>query len=241
MATGRCAVEARRSHERALPRFKTGGGCARASQRTKLEIPLTAIGLLGGSFNPAHAGHRHISLEAMRLLGLDEVWWLVSPQNPLKDTRDMASHAVRIASARAVARHPRLHVSGIEAEMQTRFAVDTVTALTRRYPKVRFIWLMGADNLGQLHRWKAWRRLARTVPIAVVARPGYGGGSLRAPATAWLRRWRHRASGAKAWRDWELPAIVMLDIRLSPLSATQLRARNPDWASSVRTPSRTLI
>ncbi len=192
---------------------------------------MTAVGLLGGSFNPAHAGHRRISLQAIRLLGLDEVWWLVSPQNPLKDRAGMASHDVRIAAARVVARHPRLHVSGIEAEMNTRYAVDTVQALQRRYPKTRFIWLIGADNLMQLHRWKAWRRLARAVPIAVLARPGYMGSSLTAPAMAWFRRWRHRASDAGAWRDWELPAIVMLDIRLSPLSATQLRARDPGWAS----------
>lgn len=192
---------------------------------------LTAVGLLGGSFNPAHAGHRHVSLQAMRTLGLDEVWWLVSPQNPLKDTAGMAPHNVRIAAARAVSRHPRLQVSGIEAEMHTRYAVDTVRALQRRYPKTRFIWLIGADNLAQLHRWKAWRQLARAVPIAVLARPGYMRSSLRTPATAWLRRWRHRAAGAGAWREWKLPAIVMLDIRLSPLSATQLRARDPDWAA----------
>ena len=193
---------------------------------------MTAIGLLGGSFNPAHAGHRHISLQALRLLGLDEVWWLVSPQNPLKDAAGMAPHEVRVAAARVVARRSRLHVTGIEAAMNTRYAVDTVRALQRRYPKTRFIWLMGADNLAQLHRWKAWRQLARAVPIAVLARPGYMGSSLGTPATAWLRRWRHRAAGAGAWREWKLPAIVVLDIPLSPLSATLLRARDPDWAAS---------
>ncbi len=199
---------------------------------------MTAVGLLGGSFNPAHAGHRHISLQAMRLLGLDEVWWLVSPQNPLKDHAGMAPHGVRIAAARALARHPRVHVSGIEAELDTRFAVDTVRALQRRYPKTRFIWLIGADNLIQLHRWKAWRQLAHAVPIAVLARPGYIKGGLRSPAMAWFRRWRRRASDAGAWRDWKLPAIVMLDIRLSPLSATQRRARDPDWARKFERTSR---
>jgi nicotinate-nucleotide adenylyltransferase len=191
---------------------------------------VTAVGLLGGSFNPAHAGHRHISLQAMQLLGLDEVWWLVSPQNPLKDPAGMAPHNVRIAAARAVARHPRVRVTGIEAELGTRYAIDTVRALQRRYPKARFIWLIGADNLAQLHRWKAWRELARAVPIAVFARPGYSYASVKPPAMGWLRRWRHRAADARAWRDWRLPAIVMLDIRQSPLSATQLRARDPGWA-----------
>ena len=199
---------------------------------------MTAVGLLGGSFNPAHAGHRHISLQAMRLLGLDEVWWLVSPQNPLKDRAGMAPHGVRIAFARAVARHPRLRVSGIETEMDTRYAVDTVRALQRRYPKMQFVWLIGADNLLQLHRWREWRQLAWAVPIAVLARPGYTDGSLRVPAMAWFRRWRHRASDAGAWRDWKLPAIVMLDIRLSPLSATQLRARDPDWARDLTSANR---
>ena len=193
---------------------------------------MTAVGLLGGSFNPAHAGHRHISLEAMRLLGLDEVWWLVSPQNPLKDPAGMAPHNVRIAAARAVARHPRLRVTGIEADLGTRYAIDTVRALQRRYPKTRFIWLIGADNLAQLHRWKAWRQLARAVPIAVFARPGYSHIMLNSPALAWLRRWRHPAAVARAWRDWRLPAIVLLEVRLSRLSATQLRVCNPGWAEN---------
>ena len=195
------------------------------------------IGLLGGSFNPAHAGHRHISLEAMRRLQLDEVWWLVSPQNPLKASAGMAPLAARIASARAAARHPRITVSGIEVELGTRYAVDTVTALVRRYPKLRFIWLMGADNLAQFHSWRDWRRLARTVPIAVLARPRYEDAGLNAPAMAWLRRGRRPARTARDWTKWELPAIVILDIRLSPLSATAIRARNPGWADALLSPS----
>ena len=190
---------------------------------------MAAIGLLGGSFNPAHAGHRHISVEALRRLRLDAVWWLVSPQNPLKPDAGMAGQAVRINAARVAARHPRIVVSGIEATLRTRFTVDTVAALVRRFPQHRFVWLMGADNLAQLHRWRDWRRLAHMVPIAVLARPGYGGLAAKAPAMAWFRRWRHGAAGARAWREWELPAIVLLDIRLSPLSATQVRAHDPDW------------
>jgi nicotinate-nucleotide adenylyltransferase len=195
------------------------------------------IGLLGGSFNPAHAGHRHISLAALRLLGLDEIWWLVSPQNPLKDAGDMGSLADRYVSARRAARHPRIRVLTVETELGTRYTVDTVARLQARYAHVSFIWLMGADNLAQFHRWRGWRRLARRVPIAIFPRPGYGGTSLTAPAMAWFRRWRHPAGTARAWQTWELPAIVMLNIRLSSLSASRLRAHDPDWAS--RLPPRT--
>jgi nicotinate-nucleotide adenylyltransferase len=189
------------------------------------------IGLLGGSFNPAHAGHRHISLSAMRLLGLDEVWWLVSPQNPLKAADGMGSLENRRASASIAARHPRIRVLTVEAELGTRYTVDTVAALQARYAQAHFIWLMGADNLAQFHRWRGWRRLARRVAIAIFPRPGYGGAALTAPAMAWLGRWRHPQGVARQWQTWELPAIVMLNIRLSPLSASRLRAHDPDWAS----------
>lgn len=203
-------------------------------------IPLkrgARIGLLGGSFNPAHAGHRHISLAALRLLGLDELWWLVSPQNPLKAGHGMGSLADRRASAELATRHPRIRVLTVEADLGTRYTVDTVVALQAHYRHVSFIWLMGADNLAQFHRWRGWRRLARRVPIAIFPRPGYGGLSLTAPAMAWFRRWRHPRGTARTWQTWELPAIVMLDIRLSPLSASRLRAHDPDWAA--RLPSRT--
>ncbi len=159
---------------------------------------MKSVGLLGGSFNPAHDGHRHISVEALRRLGLDEVWWLVSPLNPLKAADGMAPLAARLASAKHIANHRRIHVTDLEIRLETRFAVDTVAALQRRYPEVRFIWLMGADNLAQFHRWSRWRRLAARVPIAVFARPGYMGAALTAPAMAWFGRRRHAASTAKA-------------------------------------------
>jgi len=190
------------------------------------------VGLLGGSFNPAHDGHRHISVEALRLLGLDEVWWLVSPQNPLKPEKGMAALETRLASARRAKRHPRIKALAIEGELGTRYTVDTVRALQRLHPKTRFIWLMGADNLAQFHRWRGWRRLARRVAIAVFPRSGYGRSSLTAPAMAWLRRWRRINAAPRHWTEWELPAIVMLKIRLSPQSASRLRARNPEWASA---------
>lgn len=194
------------------------------------------IGLLGGSFNPAHAAHRHISLEAMKRLGLDEVWWLVSPQNPLKSANGMADLADRMESARRIARHPRIRVTDIETRLKVRYTADTVALITARHPQHDFIWLMGADNLAGFHRWERWREIARRVPIAVVARPHYIGDSLLAPAMGWLRRFRRRSPGARDWTDWTLPAIVMLHVPLEPLSATLIRARDPRWAERLRKP-----
>ena len=188
------------------------------------------IGLLGGSFNPAHGGHRAISLSAIRALGLDEVWWLVSPGNPLKPAAGMAPRAARLASAQRMARHAPIRATAIEARLGTRYTADTVRALRRRYPRARFIWLMGADNLAQFHRWRDWRGIARAVPIAVVARPGYMRDALTGPAMAWFRRWEHRPDQARRWTTWRLPALVRLRFRLDPSSATSLRAADPDWA-----------
>lgn len=136
-----------------------------------------SIGLLGGSFNPAHAGHRAISLYALKKLALDQVWWLVSPQNPLKAQIGMKPLAVRLAGARRmIAGHPRLQATAIETALQTRYTVDTLAALRRHMPKTRFVWLMGADNLREIHRWQRWETLFDTVPIAVFGRPGYVAG-----------------------------------------------------------------
>lgn len=190
------------------------------------------IGLLGGSFNPAHAAHRRVSLEALRRLALDEVWWLVSPQNPLKPVHGMAHLPARLRQARRVARHPRIRVTALEERTGTRYAVDTVGWLKRHQPSRRFVWLMGADNLAQFHRWRRWRELARLVPIAVFARPHYVGAGYIAPAMGWLRRFRRRGSRARYWADWELPAIVILHIPLDPTSATSIRELRPDWAAA---------
>jgi nicotinate-nucleotide adenylyltransferase len=187
------------------------------------------IGLLGGSFNPAHRGHRRISLNAMRALGLDEVWWLVSPGNPLKPEAGMAPLAARLASARKIAGHAPIRPSAIEVELGTRYTADTLDKLVRRYPQHRFIWLMGADNLAQFHRWREWRQIARTVPIAVVARPGYTARAHASPAMSWLRRAVRPAGQAKNWTCWRLPALVLLRFRPDPTSATSLRAVDPAW------------
>ncbi|MDR6113718.1 nicotinate-nucleotide adenylyltransferase [Sphingomonas sp. NCPPB 2930] len=188
------------------------------------------IGLLGGSFNPAHRGHRRISLDAMRALGLDEVWWLVSPGNPLKDgAGDMAPFAARLASAERMARRAPIRASAIERELHTRYTLDTVRAITRRYPGHDFIWLMGEDNLRQFHRWRGWRSIARAIPIAVIGRPGYNAAAHATPALGWFRRFQRRPGQAKNWTMWSLPAFVLLRFRPDPTSATGLRARDPDW------------
>jgi len=187
------------------------------------------IGLLGGSFNPAHRGHRAISVHAMRALGLDEVWWLVSPGNPLKDADEMAPLAARLASAHRAARNAPIRPTAIEQRLGTRYTVDTLAALTRRYPRHQFIWLMGEDNLAQFHAWKSWRRIARQVPIAVIARPGYDRAAHAAVAMGWLRRFVRPARQAKNWTKWSLPALVLLRFRPDPTSATRLRAADPGW------------
>ena len=197
---------------------------------------LIPTGLLGGSFNPAHSGHRRISLQAIESLGLDELWWLVSPGNPLKDGHsDMAPLATRLASANKVARGSRIVPTAIEAQLGTRYTADTLRKLVRRFPKHRFIWLMGADNLAQFHLWRDWRNIARTMPIAVIARPGYDGAAQNAPAMGWLRRFVRRSSHLKNWTMWSPPALVLLRFRPDPSSATRVRALRPDWPSSLKT------
>ena len=187
-----------------------------------------AIGLLGGSFNPAHGGHRRMSLMALHRLRLDEVWWLVSPQNPLKPVRGMAPMAARLQSARRVARHPRIRPTAIEAEMGTQRTVDTLQALQAAFPQLRFVWLMGSDNLMQFHRWIEWRRIAHMVPIVVMARPLYAGKSQFSPAMGWLRFFRHPTTAD--WRSWKLPALAIVDYGLDRRSATAIRAARADWA-----------
>jgi nicotinate-nucleotide adenylyltransferase len=185
-------------------------------------------GLLGGSFNPAHRGHRKISLAAIAALGLDEVWWLVSPGNPLKPVEGMAPLPARVASARAAARRAPIRVTAIERELGTRYTIDTLRALRLRYPGRRFVWIMGADNLAQFHRWKDWRGFARTMPIAVFARPGYAAGAFASPAMAWMRRYRVRPAQLG---EGGLPQIAWISFDPDPASATALRREHPDWAA----------
>lgn len=185
------------------------------------------IGLLGGSFNPAHSGHLHISRLALEFLRLDEVWWLVSPGNPLKPLEDMAPFAARMVSAQAVVKDCGLPVivSGIENEIGARYTVHTLSELVRRFTEARFVWLMGADNLLQIHRWKKWRTLFRTVPIAVFPRPSY---SLRAhTAKAAVHFAAARAPGSRAGElaDMTPPAWIFLRTPSDAESATRIREK----------------
>ena len=186
-------------------------------------------GLLGGSFNPAHGGHRDISLFSIEALGLDELWWMVSPGNPLKPKKGMAPLSARLASAQKTARRSRIKPTAIESELGTRYTVDTLKALVKRYPKRRFIWLMGADNLAQFHQWKDWRDIARLMPIAVIARPGYDNNARAAVAMGWFGRYVRPSSQRNQWTHWRPPALVFLRFRPDPRSATQLRLANPEW------------
>ncbi|WP_086737566.1 nicotinate-nucleotide adenylyltransferase [Erythrobacter colymbi] len=195
-------------------------------------------GLLGGSFNPAHGGHRRITLFAAGALGLDETWWLVSPGNPLKAKAGMAPLKARLLSARKQARRARIVPTAIEQRLGTRYTVDTLEKLVRRYPKRRFVWLMGSDNLAQLHRWKDWRRIARTMPIAVIARPGYDGEAMASPAMAWLRRYIVPAASIRKRGQWSAPALVLLRFDPDYRSATAIRRAHAGWAEALLGPDR---
>lgn len=180
------------------------------------------IGLLGGSFNPAHEGHLHASELALKALALDAVWWLVSPQNPLKAESGMAEFAERLEAAKAFVRHPRIVVTGIEKDLGTRFTIDTIKALKRRFVRVRFVWLMGSDNLVQFPRWRRWREIFRDIPIAVVTRPGTALPARVSKAATTFRT-------AAVFPDFRLlytipPAWTVLDAKRNPVSATGLRA-----------------
>jgi nicotinate-nucleotide adenylyltransferase len=182
------------------------------------------IGLQGGSFNPPHAAHLQLSLLALKRLQLDRVWWLVSPGNPLKDTRELPSLETRLEAARKLAAHPAIDVTGLEAALDTRFTVDTITALRRRFPNVRFVWLMGADGLAQFHRWRDWERIAAQIPIAVIDRPPDSFRALASPAAQALSKYRHNEQLAPRLAGMDAPAWIYLHGMKSPLSSTELRS-----------------
>ena len=187
-----------------------------------LPSPGQRIGLLGGSFNPAHEGHLAISEEALRRLGLDEVWWMVSPQNPLKASDDMAPQTVRAARAAALVTNPRIRVTMLEREFGTAYTAESLSLLVERFPRVRFLWLMGADNMVQIDRWQDWTKIFNTMAIAVFDRPTY---SLRALAAKAARRFaRFRKRDEKAFADAAPPAWVFLHNRLNAQSSTAVRA-----------------
>ena len=182
------------------------------------------VGLLGGSFDPPHGGHVQITQEAMQRLGLDWVWWVVSPGNPLKK-EGPAPLPVRIAAARALVRHPRVKVTDLEARLGTRYTAETLERLIPRYPGVRFVWLMGSDNLAQFHRWRDWRRIMGTVPVAVLARPGAKLSARFAPAARAFRGAQLNEGEARMLSRRGPPAWVVLNMPLNPLSSSAIRAR----------------
>ena len=186
--------------------------------------PGSRIGLYGGSFNPAHEGHRLVSLTALRRLRLDAVWWLVTPGNPLKDISALPPIETRMRRAAAIAAHPRLVVTGLEAGWGIRYSADLVERLSRRLPLVRFVFVMGSDSLATLHLWRRWRHLAATCPIAVVNRPGFLAEALAAPAARALARYRIDEREAASLADRRPPAWVFLMGPRSPASSTALRA-----------------
>ena len=186
--------------------------------------PGLRIGLFGGTFDPPHAAHRAACLLAMRRLNLDRIWWMVTPGNPLKDTRGLAPLAERIAAAKALAAHPRIDVTGVEAAMHTRYTHDTVAGLVRRCRGVHFVWIMGADNLRSFHRWQKWRDIANLVPIAVVDRVGPSLYATAGPAGQALARFRIPEESATSLPLRKPPAWIFLHGLKSPLSSTALRA-----------------
>lgn len=200
-------------------------GPRRGALRDGLTLaPGMTVGLFGGSFNPAHEGHAHVAETALTRIGLDRIIWLVSPQNPLKSEQDTAPLADRMASARAFARGPSMLVSDVETRIGTRWTVDTLRALQVRHPGVRFVWVMGSDNLATFHRWRGWTDIMATMPVAVVARPGSMLQSRSAPAA---RRYAgHRVSSreAAALPYLAAPAWTYLRAPLNGESSTALRA-----------------
>jgi nicotinate-nucleotide adenylyltransferase len=187
------------------------------------------VGVLGGSFNPPHLAHRAISLFAIKRLKLDRVWWLVTPGNPLKDDEALRDLDERVDAARAMTHDPRIDVSCLEAVIGMRYTVDTVTYLRRHTRGLRLVWIMGADNLAQFHRWQNWRRIAAQVPIAVIDRPPQSFRALAAPAAQALARYRLPENQAGQLADQHAPAWVFLTGMKLNLSSTGLRNPDGSW------------
>ena len=188
------------------------------------------VGLLGGSFDPAHMGHVQISRAALTQFGLDHVWWLVSPGNPLK-RHQPAPLQQRMAAARAIMRHPRIHISDAEAQLGTRYTAQTLRHLRRLYPGVRFVCLMGADNLAQFHRWKDWRQILDTVPVGVMARPGDRISARLSPAARIYARYRLKGSESHLLAHAQCPAWCFVNVPMVDASSSAIRARG-EWSTS---------
>lgn len=188
--------------------------------------PYQRIGLMGGSFNPPHEGHVAVARTAMKRLRLDAVWWLVTPGNPLKSNGALPPISARMAACRRLAPERAMVVTDLEARLGSPFTAITLAHLRQRFPTIRFVWLMGADNLAGFHRWRNWRAIAATMPIAVVDRPGWRFKALASPAAHFLARCRWPESRSPRLPEASPPAWVFLTARLSPASSTALRAAN---------------
>ncbi|MEM6465704.1 MAG: nicotinate-nucleotide adenylyltransferase [Pseudomonadota bacterium] len=188
-----------------------------------LALPGQSVGLLGGSFDPPHAGHVHITRRALRRFGLDQVWWMVTPGNPLK-TEGPASIERRMAACRAIMSHPKVTITDIETQLSTRFTADTLLALQARYPGVRFVWLMGADNLVSFHHWDEWKTIVRSVPIGVLSRPGEQIAAGLSPAARVFASARVSKQAARGLAHMPAPAWCLLPGPMVEMSSTQLRA-----------------
>ncbi|WP_437342883.1 nicotinate-nucleotide adenylyltransferase [Ruegeria arenilitoris] len=186
--------------------------------------PGQVVGLFGGSFDPPHQGHVHVTLEAMKAFGLDRVWWLVSPGNPLK-SRGPAPIDQRVEAARSIMQHPKVEVTDIEDLTGTRATADTLAALRRLYPQVRFVWLMGADNLAQFHKWKDWRSIMDTVPVGVVARPGDRISARMSPAARVYGKYRIDGTARHLLGRADAPAWCFVNVPMVDVSSTQIRSK----------------
>lgn len=191
--------------------------------RPPLTLPGQRVGVMGGTFNPPHAGHALISRTALRRLGLDQLWWVVTPGNPLKHNNGLPLAAERIALCQRLACDKRMRLTAFEEALDTPFTAATLAFLRKRHPEVRFVWIMGADNLATFHRWQHWRSIARTMPIAVVDRPGWRLKALASPAAQWMRRSYVPESRSRGLASLPAPAWTFLTGPLSRLSSTELR------------------
>ena len=182
-----------------------------------------SIGLFGGSFNPPHQGHLHVSKTALIRAQLDQVWWLVSPGNPLKDHSELSSLSDRVRMSRKLIDHPRIKVSAIEAKYNETYTEKTLSLILRMRPKVNFVWLMGADNLAGFHRWQNWQKIASMVPIMVIDRPGSTLSFRSARAAISLARYRIDETDAELLPGIKPPAWTFVHAPRSPLSSTEIR------------------